>query len=456
VSPTELPNKNSLERLLLPMKAKSSDALTGAALLLVATVAAMVWANSGFRETYQHVLHAPVSLSIGPFVLEKSAGHWISDGLMGVFFFWVGLDIKREVLTGELSRARAAMLPIAAAVGGMLVPAALFAVMNLDAPGMRGWGIPMATDIAFALGALALLGDRVPKGLKAFLVGLAIVDDIGGIIVIAFFYTESVSFWLLLVAGGLLVVSAAANALRIRHPVFYLAVGLGVWLCFLQSGVHATLAAVLMAFTIPARTRIDRVRFHARMHDLLARYRDEGLERRKDLYDPAQEHIFEEMRTVMDRAGAPLQRLESLHAPIVVALVLPLFALANAGIALEADSIVDQLTHPVAIGIMLGLIVGKQVGIVGGAWLATRLGLAELPPRVSWRQVHGASALAGIGFTMALFISDLAFKGDPLGDTAKVGILAASVLSASLGLALLWRSTREVAPAIAAGMEETI
>lgn len=426
-----------IEHVIRPIQSFFENKLVGAGLLMLATVVALVWANSPWAESYEHLLHTEIALIVGDFTLSKTAVHWLNDGLMGVFFFVVGLEIKRELLVGELSSVRKATLPIVAALGGMLMPAALYLLINREGAGVSGWGIPMTTDIAFALGVLSLVSGRVPPALTIFLTALAIVDDIGGILVIALFYTEEISLWSLAIGGGLLGVSMASNRLGVRSPIFYFLIGIAVWLAFLKSGVHATLAAVLMAFTIPARTRIHRERFVTRMTLLLDRFRRLGVSQEKGLLDHEQEDIVEEMGDVLDRATAPLQRLEAILAPIATFLVLPLFALGNAGVAL-GEGLLEKASNPISLGIVLGLVLGKQVGIVGSSWAAVKLGLADRPEGVSWRALHAVSVLGGIGFTMALFIGGLAFPDPATQEVVKVGILAASLVSALLGLVLLY------------------
>ena len=361
---------------------------------------------------------------------------WINDGLMGVFFFVVGLEIKREIIAGELSSVRKATLPIAAALGGMAVPAAVFLVLNLGGAGQPGWGIPMATDIAFALGVLALLGPRVPIGLKVFLTALAIVDDIGAILVIAFFYADTISIVSLAAGGILLIVAIAANRSGVRSSIVYFILGTLVWLAFLKSGIHATLAAVLMAMTIPARVRIRSDRLLPRMSALLGAAKESAGSGYPDLLNKAQQQIYDEMERTLQKATAPLQRLEHALLPLVTFMVLPVFALANAGVSV-GHGLSEALGHPVTLGIILGLFLGKQVGVLGFSWLAVKLRLADLPEGVGWRQIHGVSVLAGIGFTMSLFIAGLAFNQPEIEDISKVGIIAASVLSGVVGWVLL-------------------
>jgi len=311
---------------------------------------------------------------------------------MAVFFLVVGLEIKRELLDGELSSRKQAMLPVIAAVGGMLVPATIFFALNAGGAGARGWGIPMATDIALAIGVLALLGKRIPFGLKIFLTALAIIDDIGAVIIIAFFYTRSVSWAALGVSLILFVLLLLLNRLRVRATSIYLVVGLGIWLALLRSGVHATIAGVLLALAVPSGSEDDR--------------------------EP------------------PLQQLERHLQPWAAYLIVPLFALANAGIHLEKNPL-QSLGDPIGLGIVLGLFLGKQIGVVLFSWLAVRLRLGSLPPSVSWRQLHGAACLAGIGFTMSLFITLLAFQEQSQLTVAKMGVFAGSAISGVLGLVLL-------------------
>jgi NhaA family Na+:H+ antiporter len=384
-----------------------------------------------------------VNVSGGPLELKKPLLHWINDGLMGFFFFVVGLEIKREVLAGHLRSWRLAALPIAGALGGMVVPALVYLGLNPTAEAARGWGVPMATDIAFALGVLAVLGERVPAGLKVFLTALAIVDDIGAIIVIAVFYTEGVALVSLVAGGALFLVAVLLNRAGMQSSVAYFILGTLVWLAFLKSGVHATLAAVLMAFAIPARRRLDGAAFEAQVGVLLRRLRGVGVPTHPDLLTPEQQDVIEAVALLAEDATAPLQRLEHALVPIVTFVVLPAFALANAGVSVESG-ILATLLDRVALGVILGLFVGKQAGILGFAWIAVRLRLADLPPGVRWGQVHGVAILGGIGFTMSLFIAALAFPTPAAEDLAKVGILVGSLASAVVGLAVLARTTDAV------------
>jgi len=432
----------AFDRLAAPFRVFAANKLAGAVLLMVAAVVAIVWANSPWAASYFAWLSAPLSVGVGGAALEKPILLWINDGLMGVFFFHVGLEIKRELLAGELSTARKAALPAIAAVGGMVVPACLYFAINAGLPTARGWGIPMATDIAFALGVLALLGDRVPVGLKVFLTALAIVDDIGAILVIALFYTEDLAVTSLAIGLGLYAIAIALNRAHVRSPIAYFILGTLVWLAFLKSGVHATVAALLMAFTIPSRTRVDGARFIERLQHHVAELRRVGVPEDHGINTVEQQHALDGVSEAAQDAGAPLLRLEHALVPVVTFLVMPIFALANAGVAIEGD-LMDAVTSPITIGIVVGLFLGKQVGVSLFTWLAVRLRVADLPHGVTWLQIYGASLLAGVGFTMSLFIAGLAFPDPATLNLAKVGILAASLVAAILGFAAVRRATRE-------------
>jgi NhaA family Na+:H+ antiporter len=425
-----------IRRALYPI-IKFMHAETAGGIVLIACAAlALVWANSPWAASYTSLWETKLTVGVPGFAISETLLHWINDGLMAIFFFIVGLEIKREVLVGELSAPRHASLPIAAAIGGMLVPAAIYAAINAGGSGAAGWGIPMATDIAFALGVLALLGRRAPTGLKIFLTALAIVDDLGAVLVIALFYTAQVSWVALAAAAGFLAALVAANLAHARHPIVYALLGLGLWVAFLQSGVHATIAGVLLAMTIPARTRVDTGEFFRRAHAALHDFDRAGEEGRNILTNAGQQSALAQLETLAEEVQTPLQRLEHALHPWVAFGIVPLFALANAGVPL-GGGLGAALTGPVTLGVIAGLIIGKQVGVTLGAWLAVRLGLADLPDGVGWRHLYGAGWLAGIGFTMSLFVGSLAFGEGALLDAAKVGILAASLVSGLVGWALL-------------------
>jgi NhaA family Na+:H+ antiporter len=362
---------------------------------------------------------------------------------MAMFFFVVGLEIKRELLVGELASPRLAALPLLAAVGGMLVPALIYTALNYGRPEAHGWGIPMATDIAFSLGILHLLGNRVPGGLKIFLASLAIADDLGAVIAIALFYTSNISYLSLLAGAGLLGFVAVLNYLGVRSTLVYGVFGIGgVWLAFLFSGVHPTIAGVLMAMLIPASMRINPRTFVDRSRSALTRFEDAGSPMAHTLMSTARQNALHELDVVTDQARTPLQRIEKGLHPWVSFLVLPLFALANAGVTLDEGVFGSVLTDRVTLGIILGLVLGKQVGVTFFAWLAVRLGLAQLPAGVTWGYLYGVSWLAGIGFTMSLFIGGLAFNDAAHLAMAKVGVLGGSLIAGSVGILVLLRAGR--------------
>jgi NhaA family Na+:H+ antiporter len=428
-----------VDRLLDPLQRFLRLEAASGVLLLAAAALAFAWANSPWASTYQDFWSTPLGARVGPFEIEKPFLLWVNDALMAVFFFVVGLEIKQALTAGELRDPRRAALPLLCAVGGMLVPALVYAGLNVGSETLRGWAIPAATDIAFAVGVLALLGPRAPLGLKIFLTALAIADDLGAVVVIALFYTSELDVVALVAAALAFATSFSLNRLGVRSPIPYAVVGIVLWFATLESGVHATVAGVLQAFAIPSRSEVDPARFAERARDLLAR-----LER------PSDEHVdvLHELADGCVRARSPLARIEHALAPYTSLVVMPIFALANAGVTLSAEAL-DALASPVTLGVALGLIVGKPLGVAGAAWLALRVGVASLPTGVGWRQLLGAACLAGIGFTMSLFIASLAFGGDPHGgsvvasehlDAAKLGILGGSLVSGVLGFALLARA----------------
>lgn len=401
----------------------------GGILLLVATAVALVWANSPWKAAYHDVWATELAFSIGDFTVAEDARHWVNDGLMAVFFFVVGLEIKGEVLRGQLSSARDAALPAVAAIGGMVVPALLFLVLNSGGEGARGWGVPMATDIAFAVGVLALLGDRAPPSLKVLLLALAIVDDIGAILVIAVVYTDELSFGWAAVAVGGLVVFGGLRRVRVWYPPIYAVVGFVVWLAVLESGIHATIAGVALGLLTPGRPLMpqpDADRVASELSD------DNDVD-------------ATEVRDIAFRIRESVsigERLEEALHPWTSYVVIPLFALANAGLVLSADGFGDALGSDVTRGVVVGLVVGKVVGVLVATTLAVRLGIARLPDDVSWLHIVGMAALAGIGFTVSIFIGGLAFDDPALVDQAKLGVLVASVVAAVVGAAVLQAAAR--------------
>ncbi|HSF06105.1 MAG TPA: Na+/H+ antiporter NhaA, partial [Methylomirabilota bacterium] len=433
------------QRLLRPFQLFARQAVSGGIVLFLFTIVALVWANSPWAEAYQRLVHQPFGLHLGEHGIAFDLHHWINDGLMAIFFFVVGLEIKRELLVGELAEPGKALLPIGAAVGGMLGPAMVYLAFNARLPTAGGWGIPMATDIAFALGVLALLGSRVPSALGIFLVALAIVDDLGAVLVIALFYASSLNWAGLGLAAAFLAAMVAANRGGFRHAAIYLCLGIGLWYGFLISGVHATLAGVVAALTVPARVRIP----PRLLAQVVRRAADrlEALEGEGDM-DSRRFAVVSFLQTVTQDAKTPLQRFEHMAHPWVAFVIMPGFALVNAGIAIDRGALA-ALLDPLPLGIAAGLVVGKQVGVVGATWLLVRTGAARLPQGVSWGHIYGVAWLTGIGFTMSLFISGLAFPAADLGQQAKLGILLGSVVSALGGVVILTsvKSERPVDPA---------
>ena len=401
--------------------------------LLACVIVALLWANSPLASSYFDLWHLHISVSLGDFVFDKPLEYWINDGLMAIFFFVVGLEIKREVIAGELASPRKAMLPIMAAIGGMVVPAAVFLWFNLGGPGQRGWGIPMATDIAFTLGVMAVLGSRVPTPIKVFLTALAIVDDIGAVLVIAIFYTSEISLEALGIAAIFVILLLAANRLGVRSTLVYILLGAcGLWPAFIFSGVHPTVAGVIAAFTIPVRRRIDGEEFTNLSRVYIEEFEQASGEGDSLLANEEQVSLMRSIERTALGAQSPLQRFENTLHPWTVFGIMPLFALANAGVAIDAD-FSGMLEQPLSRGIALGLVVGKPLGIVFFSVVAVRLGLATLPNNVRWVHVLGAGCLAGIGFTMSLFIANLALGGTDLLEAAKISILVGSLLASILG-----------------------
>ncbi len=428
------PDKRPISRLILPFQEFVHKEASGGLLLLAFTIIALVWANSPLSHTYTDLWNTHLIIGAGSFKLDKPLLLWINDGLMAIFFFVVGLEIKREIMIGELSSPRKAALPIAAAVGGMVVPAAIYLVANSGQPSVDGWGVPMATDIAFALGVLSLLGKRAPLSLKVFITALAIVDDIGAILVIALFYTSNISGAALAIGAVFFAAMLVANRLGVRNPLIYGVLFVGLWVAFVKSGVHATVAGVLAAMTIPARTLIDGGEFLRKAGYYLETF---GEDECTDCMLPTrrQRAALQALESASQHVESPMQRLEHQLHPWVSFAIMPVFALANAGVVFGGD-LVESLTSPIALGIIGGLVIGKPVGIALAAWLAVRAGIADLPKGITWRHVVGGASLAGIGFTMSIFIASLAFEADLL-NAAKINILVASLVSGLIGWFLL-------------------
>jgi len=391
-----------IQRFIRPFQDFAAREASGGILLLAATFAALAWVNSPWATSYFALWHTTAAVALGASSLSRDLHVWVNDGLMAVFFFVAGLEIKRELFVGELATIRQAVLPIVAALGGVAVPALLYSMLNRNGPGSPGWGIPMATDIAFAMGVMALLGRRVPLGLKVFMMALAIVDDIAAVGVIALFYTTHIAWSALGIAAICFATLLVFSRLGVRHPLPYALVGLGLWAAILQSGVHATIAGVLAAMTIPCRTNAKGSK----------------------------------------RMQSPLFRWEHALHPWVTFAIMPVFALANAGIAFDGD-VFTKLLQPVPLGVVLGLVLGKPIGITLASWLAVRMRLASLPPGIRWIQLHAAGWLGGIGFTMSIFVAGLAFADGAVLNMAKLGIFTASLLAGITGSVLLLRNPGE-------------
>ena len=417
-----------------PFERFLANEASGGFVLIAATVAALALATALGGEAWHHAWDRELTIiSGGRFRLGLSFHHWVNEALMAFFFLLVGLELKRELLVGELSSGRDAALPVMAALGGMVVPALVFAAFNAGTPTAAGWGIPMATDIAFAIGILKLLGKRVPRTLVVFLTALAIADDLGAVLVIAFFYSAHLDFHALRACAALFVLLVIFNRGGVRSVVPYLVVGAMLWYYMLASGVHATIAGVLLAATIPAKARSSPRQLEERLGELHGELREDGA-------DVAA--IANAAEEVGAAAQSPLQRLEHALSPWVAFVVMPVFALANAGIDLRAIPWGDTFSSALTLGVMAGLVGGKFVGISLFTWGAVRLGMSRLPEGVDWRQVMGAAWLAGIGFTMSLFIAQLAFAQPEQVEAAKLGILLASALAAVVGIVWLWRPVR--------------
>ena len=429
-----------IDRLLIPVQRFTHQEAAGGIVLLIAAVLALVLANSPLYHAYHDVWETHLIIGIHDFRLDKPLHFWINDALMAVFFFVVGLEIKRSLLLGELASVRRAALPIVAALGGMIVPATLYLLLNSQGEAARGWGIPMSTDIAFSLGVLALLGSRAPLSLKVFLTAFAIVDDIGAITVIAIFFTETINWGNLGIGMGLLALLVVLNISGVRNTLVYMLVSVVIWVSFFESGIHATVSGVLIAMTIPLRVRIDPRQFVARGRALMDIFEGEGMGHARRgsfaLMTERQRGSLEELEDVSKEVESPLQRLEHILHPWVAFVIMPLFALSNAGIPL-GEEIVDGLTSPVTFGIVIGLLIGKPVGVLLFAWIAVKSRIASLPGDIGWLQILGAALLGGIGFTMAIFVTGLAFVDDALVLQSKFAILIASLATGALGYLIL-------------------
>ena len=438
------PWEKAFDKVLSPLEHFIHRQTTSGVLLMLCAVAALYLANSQWSEAYHHLLQLPFTVGVPGFELSKSVHHWINDGLMAIFFFVIGLELKREILVGELADPKQAILPIVAAIGGMVVPVLIYISINPEGHSFDGWGIPMATDIAFALGALALLGKRIPKNLLTFLVALAIVDDLGAVMVIAIFYTETISVPALATASVMLLLLVSLNLGGIRRPLPYVLIGIILWVAMLKSGVHATLAGILLAFTIPMRPKYDPTRFLSHVNEMInqikqAYQREENIIKNDELRSRV--HALEEGVHLVQ---APAQVMErTMHLPSAY-IIIPIFSLANAGIPFDWSSLSSIVTHPVSMGIAAGLVLGKLFGIAGFSWLAIKFGLTSLPHDLNFKHIIGVALMGGIGFTMSIFIAELGFAHsaeDLL--MAKTGILVASLLAGGSGFVWLYFTSKK-------------
>lgn len=410
--------------------------ISGSVILLACTILALLWANSPWAESYFHLVHIPFSLSFNGFTFSLSMQHWVNDALMAVFFFVVGLEIKREMVVGRLSNIRQAGLPIAAAFGGMIVPALIYFTLNPEGPAASGWGVPMATDIAFALGVLSLFGKRVPIGLKVFLTALAIADDLGAVLVIALFYTSELHISGLLFAVVSLFLLWLCNVRRVRRPGIYAILIIIAWGCIYYSGIHSTVSGILIAFLLPVRSWIDPGEFFKNADADIKRMRELEVSQHSVIHEHEHLDLVVKMHHRIGDMRPPGVFFEHALTPIQAFFILPLFAFFNAGVAID-DNVVNVLHEAPALGVFLGLFVGKQIGVFLASWLVVKLGWGDLPEGVNWKQIYGAALLAGIGFTMALFVCELAFSDPVIIGHVKLGILIASLTSAIVGYVVL-------------------
>lgn len=427
-----------IDKITKPVQRFIQQEKSGGLLLGISVFIALILANSGLSDDYHHILEQTIGFMWnGKSFFNFSVHHWINDGLMSIFFFVVGLELKREIIGGELSNPRKALLPIVAAVGGMVMPAVIFLLLNPSGEMHKGWGIPMATDIAFALGVLFLVGKKIPLSLKVFLTALAIVDDLGAVLVIAFFYTSNIELTYLITGLLILAVMYLGNKLGVRSIFFFAFLGIcGVWTCFVISGVHATIAAVLAAFTIPADVKIKENLFIAKISNYLDRFMNLDPTENTPTLTNDQLHILEKINDATLAATPPLQRLEHVMHPVVTFIIIPVFAVANAGVSLNID--LDSLFDTnIALGVALGLLVGKVVGVVGFTAVFIKLRIAKVPAGMNIRNLFGLGFLASIGFTMSLFVTSLAFSHEEFQTQAKIGIFAASLLGGITGYIIL-------------------
>lgn len=431
------PLEKSFAKVVTPLEHFLHNETASGVLLMIATAVALIMANTGLHHYYHDFFHTPISISVAGHAINMSLHHWINDGFMTFFFFVVGLEIKRELLVGELSDMKAALLPIIAAAGGMIFPALIYAAMNGEGPGAAGWGVPMATDIAFAVGVMMLLGDRVPKTLITFLLALAIVDDLGAVLVIAIFYTEQLSMVALGWAGVFMALLIGFNIVGMRKTSIRVVITIALWVAMLNSGIHATIAGVLAAFTVPCMPKVNARDFSDKIRYLIDKFDRLYNGRTVLLNNDRQRAVAMTMENVVTRVKSPLQSLEqSLHVPVAF-IILPIFALANAGVIIDPATLGSTMADPVALGIVGGLVAGKLIGISGVSYVAVKMGIGQLPAGCNPRHLVGVGLMGGIGFTMSIFIAELGFRGSPETlNIAKTGVLFASIVAGVAGY--LW------------------
>ncbi len=428
-------DKNLIDTLVDPFQRFFQIEASGSILLFIATLVALLWANSRWDNFYTELWENNLSIKLNGFVLSRSLLHWINEGLMAVFFFVIGLEIKREILIGELSSLKQATLPVIAAIGGMIFPAFIYYALSKNTVTEAGWGISMATDIAFSLGVLNLLGKRVPVNLKVFLVAFAIIGDLGSVLIITLFYSAGINFSFLIIGLGLFFVLVLFHQLRIRNYHIYMVIGFVIWYMFLRSGIHPTFAGILIAFTIPMRRKIRVPVFKKRMIENLNVFSSKSRSYKK-LLNKRQLAGIDNMEDEIEKVQSPLQFLEHKLHGFVTFIVIPLFALANAGIVFKAFS-AEEFFNSTSLNVELSLIIGKLSGLVIFSWISIKIGIASLPEKTRWIHLIGLGLLGGMGFTMSLFISNLAFTDPGLINYAKIGILTGSLVSGLLGFLVL-------------------
>jgi len=426
------------DQIFRPFQRFFSKEAASSILLIAATIMALIWTNSGIGETYHSFWHTEVSFSFGHFHISKTLVHWINDGFMSLFFFTVGLEIKREILVGELATPKKALLPVIAALGGMIVPGLIYAILNVGSPTISGWGVPVATDIAFALGAVAVFGRRLPVGLRIFLAAFAIADDLGAVVIIAIFYTKEIVWSYLFVSLFLILGLALANFLWIRWTIIYATLGLAVWFFVLGSGVHPTIAGVIVSLFVPARGRYDTDNFLQNVNKIMEKFEcEEQSCGYSILLNEEHMHAVQALELACHDVETPLQRLMHALHPWVAFLILPFFAMGNTGLTFHGMVFSEMVSNTVILGIVFGLVFGKPLGVILFSYLSVKTGIASLPQEVRWSHIFGGAMLGGIGFTMSLFLADLSFSDPQLLNYSRIAILAGSVLSALVGMSYL-------------------